>query len=98
MRHYAVIVLLLAVAADGAGWTWDRFMRSDLRVTFLSVGEGDAAVIRFPGSRVMLIDGGGAFGTFDPGERLVAPYLWSRKIMRAIMWWRAIRTATISAA
>src|SRR5271170_5012432 len=31
----------------------------------------------------MLIDGGGAFGgTFDPGERLVAPYLWSRKIMR----------------
>jgi competence protein ComEC len=53
-----------------------------LRVTFLSVGEGDAAVIRFPGSRVMLVDAGGAFrGTFDPGERIVAPYLWSLKIM-----------------
>jgi competence protein ComEC len=71
------------VSSPRAYWTWDRFLRSDLRVTFLSVGEGDAAVIRFPGSRVMLIDGGGAFGgTFDPGERLVAPYLWSRKIMR----------------
>jgi competence protein ComEC len=46
------------------------------------VGEGDAAVVRFPGSRVMLIDGGGAFrSTFDPGERIVAPFLWSQKIM-----------------
>jgi competence protein ComEC len=83
VRHYAIMALLLAIVADGAYWTWDRYLRSDLRITFLSVGEGDAAVIRFPGSRVMLIDGGGAFGgTFDPGERLVAPYLWSRKIMR----------------
>ena len=54
----------------------------DLRVTFLSVGEGDGAVIRFPGSRVMVIDGGGSYGGFDAGERIVAPYLWSQKIMR----------------
>jgi competence protein ComEC len=51
-------------------------------VTFLSVGEGDGAVVRFPGSRVMLIDGGGSYGGFDAGERIVAPYLWSQKIMR----------------
>jgi competence protein ComEC len=39
-------------------------------------------VIRFPGSRVMLVDGGGSFrGLFDPGERIVAPFLWSQKIM-----------------
>lgn len=83
MRHYTIMALLIAIIFDGAYWAWDRYLRSDLRVTFLSVGEGDAAVIRLPGSRVMLIDGGGAFGgTFDPGERLVAPYLWSRKIMR----------------
>ena len=51
-------------------------------MTFLSVGEGDAAVVRFPGGRVMLVDGGGTFfGTFDPGERIVAPFLWSNKIM-----------------
>jgi len=29
----------------------------------------------------MLIDGGGAYGGFDTGERIVAPYLWSQKIM-----------------
>jgi competence protein ComEC len=51
-------------------------------VTFLSVGQGDGAVVRFPGARVMLIDAGGSFSDeFDPGERLVAAYLWSRKIM-----------------
>ena len=53
-----------------------------LRVTFLSVGQGDGAVVRFPGSRVMLVDAGGSFSDeFDPGERLVAAYLWSHKIM-----------------
>jgi competence protein ComEC len=63
--------------------TWQRRFDPDLRVTFLSVGEGDAAVVRFPGSRVMLIDAGGGFRrSLDPGERIVAPYLWSRKIMR----------------
>jgi competence protein ComEC len=30
----------------------------------------------------MLIDGGGSYGGFDAGERIVAPYLWSQKIMR----------------
>jgi competence protein ComEC len=30
----------------------------------------------------MVIDGGGSFeSSFDPGERIVAPYLWSHKIM-----------------
>ena len=50
-------------------------------MTFLSVGEGDGAVVRFPGSRVMVIDAGGSYGGFDAGERIVAPYLWSQKIM-----------------
>ncbi len=51
-------------------------------MTFLSVGEGDSAVVRFPGSRVMLIDAGGSFASSsDPGERIVAPYLWSHKIL-----------------
>jgi competence protein ComEC len=53
-----------------------------LRVTFLSVGQGDAAVVRFPGARVMLVDAGGSFSDeYDPGERLVASYLWAHKIM-----------------
>jgi competence protein ComEC len=81
-RTGLTVVLVAALVFDAGGWTYQRFFDSELRVTFLSVGEGDAAVVRFPGGRVMLIDGGGAFGrTFDPGERIVAPYLWSHKIM-----------------
>jgi competence protein ComEC len=30
----------------------------------------------------MVIDGGGLGGTFDVGERVIAPYLWRRKIRR----------------
>ena len=75
----AVLAIILLI--DAEYWTDARFFSRDLRVTFLSVGEGDSAVLQFPGSRVMVIDGGGAFGGFDDGERIVAPYLWSRKIM-----------------
>ncbi|MFZ0677396.1 DNA internalization-related competence protein ComEC/Rec2 [Candidatus Binatus sp.] len=81
-RGRFVIALAAVLTIDAGYWIYDRFFNPDLRVTFLSVGEGDGAVVRFPGSRVMLIDGGGSYGGFDAGERIVAPYLWSQKIMR----------------
>jgi competence protein ComEC len=81
-RVRCAIVLAVVLAVDAASWTYDRYFNPDLRVTFLSVGEGDGAVVRFPGSRVMVIDGGGSYGGFDAGERIVAPYLWSQKIIR----------------
>ena len=81
-RARCVIALAAVMTIDASYWTYDRFFDPDLRVTFLSVGEGDGAVVRFPGSHVMLIDGGGSYGGFDAGERIVAPYLWSQKIMR----------------
>jgi competence protein ComEC len=73
--------LAIALTIDAVVWTYDRFLNPDLRVTFLSVGEGDGAVVRFPGSRVMVIDAGSSYGGFDAGERIMAPYLWSQKIM-----------------
>lgn len=82
-RTVALAVVTLALLVDGAWWYVDRYHRSDLRITFLSVGQGDAAVVEFPGSAVMVIDGGGLGGsTFDVGERIIAPFLWSRKIAR----------------
>ena len=81
-RRAAVILLLLGLGIDGAWWSYQRFFNPTLRITFLAVGQGDAAVIRFPGSRVMVIDGGGGLGpAFDPGERLVARFLWSQRVM-----------------
>ena len=52
--------------------------RSGLTVTFLAVGQGDAAVVQLPGGKAMLIDAGGDLrwpGRFDPGARDVAPAL-----------------------
>jgi competence protein ComEC len=56
------------------------FQGQELAVIFLDVGQGDAAIVRFPQGKVMVIDGGGSpDGSFDPGERIVAPYLWKMK-------------------
>lgn len=68
------------LALDAGWWGVERFLRRSLKVTFLSVGQGDSTVIEFPGSTVMVIDAGGFSPHFDTGERIVAPFLWSRKI------------------
>jgi len=85
-RARVVIVLIVAavlLAADSAYW-WDQRHRSkELRITHLNVGQGDAAVVELPGSKVLLIDAGGtASGEFDTGDGIVAPFLRSRKILR----------------
>ncbi len=56
-----------------------------LHLTFLDVGQGDSSVIRFPDSRVWVVDGGGTWASaseeakaprFDIGEAVVSKYLW----------------------
>jgi competence protein ComEC len=50
--------------------------RGGLEVTFLSVGQGDAALLRLPDGAAVLVDGGGAAeGGADPGARDVVPFL-----------------------
>ncbi len=48
-----------------------------LRVTFLNVGQGDAALIQIPGGKTVVIDGGGSspVSKTDLGETLFVPYL-----------------------
>jgi competence protein ComEC len=54
-----------------------------LKVTMIDVGQGDSFLVEFPGRKKMLIDGGGLTGTsFDVGERVVSPFLWSKGIRR----------------
>ena len=82
-RITALAVGIALLGADIGYWWNERHRRDELRVTHLNVGQGDAAVLELPGSKVMLIDAGGAaVGDFDTGEAIVAPYLRSRKILR----------------
>jgi len=57
--------------------------RSDLAISFIDVGSGDAILVEMPGRETMLVDGGGVrVGTFDIGDRVVSPFLWDRGITR----------------
>jgi competence protein ComEC len=59
-------------------WTWLTASGDGrLHVTFIDVGQGDSALIRFPHGSTLLVDAGGLGGspTFDMGDRVVAPVL-----------------------
>src|SRR5439155_3929126 len=59
-------------------WTiWASRGDGRLHVTFIDVGQGDAAFVRFPRGAALVVDAGGlAFGSsFDIGDRVVAPVL-----------------------
>jgi competence protein ComEC len=54
--------------------------RGLLRVTFLDVGQGDAAIVDLPDGEAMVVDGGGLVGSpIDVGVRVLAPELRSRR-------------------
>jgi competence protein ComEC len=50
-------------------------------ITVLDVGQGNAVVIELAGGFTALIDGGGSYSPhYNVGERVIAPFLWSRRI------------------
>jgi competence protein ComEC len=77
------VFFCVLLAGDIAYWTHRTYFNPSLKVTYLDVGQGNAALLQFPGAKKMLIDGGGFPGSdFDIGEMVVAPFLLQSKIMK----------------
>ena len=86
-RKKAMVIGLIVLSI----WIWDTAWRERgrlLEVTFLDVGQGDAAFIRFPDGKTMLVDGGANSSRievneagvarrvgYDHGERTLDPFL-----------------------
>lgn len=75
----AVFLTLISVVVT----TRAAASRDVLRLGVIDVGQGLAQLIEMPDGRRVLADGGGHWGSgFDVGERIVAPYLWNRRVFR----------------
>jgi competence protein ComEC len=82
LAKIAVVLVLSTLAADTCYWLYQRFWHKDLRVTVIDVGNGFASLLELPGGHTILIDGGGFSdnAAFDMGARVLAPFLWRKKI------------------
>jgi competence protein ComEC len=81
MAKTAMIVIPAFYIMPIAGEALIEKNRGNLSVTFLSVGQGESTLVRFPGGKTMLIDGGGFYNdSFDIGKMVVRPYLLSQGI------------------
>lgn len=78
---YALIVILIIFAGEVTYFTIRDKFSSNLKITVIDVGQGISTLVRLPGGKNMLIDGGGfTDGSFDVGKAVVAPFLYQEKI------------------
>ncbi len=83
LPQYLFVGILFIFALDLAYWNLRGYFQNELKMTFIDVGQGDSILIEFPRGKRMLIDGGGLYGErFDIGKKVIAPFLWKKKICR----------------
>ncbi len=80
-RKWAIFVLLIWLNTLIWSKVW-RVFHPQMVVTFLDVGQGDAAFVECPNGRTILIDGGDAEDDFSYGERVIAPFLRTKGLSR----------------
>jgi competence protein ComEC len=83
IAKWVAVLVILVVIGDISYWYYQRFGRSDLRVTVIDVGQGTAVLMELPKGYSVLVDGGGFTdnSVFDVGARVIAPLLWRKKIL-----------------
>ena len=77
------VILALFFIIDGVHLYIREIRQGSLSLTAVDVGQGNSILIRLPGGKKMLVDGGGFFDdSFDLGKFVLAPYLWHERISR----------------
>ncbi len=77
------VILILFFIIDGVHLYIKGIQQGRLSLTAVDVGQGNSILIRLPGGKKMLVDGGGFFDdSFDLGKFVLAPYLWHERITR----------------
>lgn len=75
-RRLLLIAAIVPLAVDVGWWQIGPLMTDKLEMTVFDVGQGDAVLVRFPGGKTWLVDGGGKHGSaFDVGKNVVVPAL-----------------------
>ena len=71
-RKMSVFIVLIGLNIS----LWSHVLRPrDLEIYFLDVGQGDAAFVRFPNGKTLVVDGGERSERFDYGDRVLVPFL-----------------------
>jgi competence protein ComEC len=79
-RTAVCILAVLAITVFEVRLRIVEHPRNRLRVTYLDVGQGDAALVDLPDGRLMIVDAGGnPFGGLDPGRAVLLPILQARR-------------------
>ena len=83
-RGAALLAVVAALWILAEPWTFFRQGDGSLHVTFIDVGQGDSALVQFPRGATLLVDAGGlpGGGSFDIGDRVVAPVLRTTGVRR----------------
>ncbi|MDR2549957.1 MAG: DNA internalization-related competence protein ComEC/Rec2 [Desulfobulbus sp.] len=82
-RLVLALGLALVLAGSFTRSLWLRETRQELTVSFLDVGQGTCTLVQLPDGGAILIDGGAYQSEqFDPGQSLIAPFLWRQRIWR----------------
>lgn len=78
--HGVAAAMLAALFTRGL---WFPQTGRETEIAFLDVGQGSSTFIRLPEGGAILLDGGSrASPAFDMGERVLAPFLWKKKVWR----------------
>ena len=83
IRKYVFAIISLALITSHTLGLFRIITPNQLEVDFLDIGQGSSTFIRTPKGHTILIDGGGyASKSFNPGEKIIAPFLYTNRIWR----------------